>query len=101
MIISIIVYRCPHCNSEEIGKNGHDYKGTQKYHCHRCKRYGTLNASKGYREKEKELLLRTYQERASMPRCGAHLWHGAPDAGALDKGKGGQVARTGGHFVGC
>ncbi len=66
MIISIIVYRCPHCNSEEIGKNGHDYKGTQKYHCHRCKRYGTLNASKGYGEKEKELILRTYQERASM-----------------------------------
>ena len=66
MIISIIVYRCPHCNSKEICKNGHDYKGTQKYHCHRCKRYGTLNASKGYGEKEKELILRTYQERASM-----------------------------------
>ena len=66
MIISIVVHRCPHCNSETICRNGHDYKGAQKYHCHRCKRYGTLNASKGYGEKEKELILRTYQERASM-----------------------------------
>ncbi len=66
MIVSVIVHRCPHCHSEDIGKNGHDYKGAQKYHCHQCKRYGTLNASKGYREKEKELIMRTYQERASM-----------------------------------
>ena len=101
MIISIIVYRCPHCNSEEIGKNGHDYKGTQKYHCHRCKRYGTLNASKGYGEKEKELILRTYQERASMRGVERIFGTARQHAGALDKGKGGQVARTGGHFVGC
>ena len=66
MIISIVIHRCPHCNSETICRNGHDYKGAQKYHCHQCKRYGTLNASKGYGEKEKELILRTYQERASM-----------------------------------
>ncbi len=66
MIVSTIVHRCPHCNSEDICKNGHDYEGAQKYHCHRCKRYGTLHARKGYREKEKELILRTYQERASM-----------------------------------
>ena len=37
MITSIIVHRCPHCNSEDICRNGHDYKGAQKYHCHRCK----------------------------------------------------------------
>ena len=66
MIISVIVHRCPKCNSEDICRNGHDYKGAQKYHCHRCRSYGTLNARKGYREKEKELILRTYQERASM-----------------------------------
>ena len=66
MIINIIVHRCPHCNSADICRNGHDYKGAQKYYCHICKSYGTLNAKKGYREKEKELILRAYQERASM-----------------------------------
>ena len=66
MITSIIVHRCPHCNSEDFCRNGHDYKGAQKYHCHRCKSYGTLNARQGYREEEKELILRAYQERASM-----------------------------------
>ena len=65
MIISTIVYRCPHCNSEDICKNGHDFKGAQKYHCHQCKRYGTLTA-RGYREEEKALIMRTYQERVSM-----------------------------------
>ncbi len=66
MITSIIVHRCPHCNSEDICSNGHDYKGAQKYHCHRCKKYGTLHARQGYRQEEKELILRAYQERASM-----------------------------------
>ena len=65
MIISTIVYRCPHCNSADICKNGHDYKGAQKYHCHQCKRYGRLTA-RGYREQEKALIMRTYQERVSM-----------------------------------
>ena len=66
MIKSIIVHRCPNCNSDDIEKNGHDYKGSQKYHCHRCKSYGTLNASQGYSQADKDLVLRTYQERASM-----------------------------------
>ena len=80
MIISVIVHRCPHCNSEDICKNGHDYKGAQKCHCHRCKCYGTLNASKGYREKEKELILRTYQERASMRGVERYGWPRRTDA---------------------
>ena len=66
MVIHISVYCCPHCRSADISKNGRDYKRAQKYHCHRCKRYGTLNASKGYSEEKKELILRTFQERASM-----------------------------------
>ena len=36
MIISVIVHRCPNCNSEDICKNGHEYQGARKYHCHRC-----------------------------------------------------------------
>jgi transposase-like protein len=42
MIVDIIVRTCPECASENIVRNGHDYKGTQKYHCHDCGAYGTL-----------------------------------------------------------
>ena len=66
IVTSIIVHRCPHCNSEDICKNGHDYKGAQNCHCHRFKSYRTLHARQGYREEKKELILRAYQERASM-----------------------------------
>ncbi len=30
------------CASENIVKNGHDYKGAQKYHCYDFDAYGTL-----------------------------------------------------------
>ena len=43
MIIEVIVRTCPECASENIVKNGHDYKGAQKYHCHDCGAYGTLD----------------------------------------------------------
>lgn len=43
MIVEIIVRTCPECASENIVKNGHDYKGSQKYHCHDCGTYGTLD----------------------------------------------------------
>ena len=42
MIFEIIVRTCPECASENIVKNGHDYKGSQKYHCYDCGAYGTL-----------------------------------------------------------
>jgi IS1 family transposase len=31
-------------------KNGHDYKGAQKYHCQSCGSYGTLHPQRGYSE---------------------------------------------------
>ena len=43
MIIEIKVRRCPKCNSVDIIKNGHDYKGAQKFHCKACGAYGTLD----------------------------------------------------------
>ena len=43
MIVDVIVRTCPKCGSENIVKNGHDYKGDQKYHCHDCGAYGTLD----------------------------------------------------------
>ena len=66
MIVSLIIYCCPKCGSLDIVKNGTDYKNEQKYHCHNCRAYGTLNAQKGYTEEEKEQILKAYQERASM-----------------------------------
>jgi hypothetical protein len=32
-------------------RNGHDYKGDQKYHCKACESYGTLQAQPGYDER--------------------------------------------------
>ncbi len=43
MIVDGIVRTCPKCGSENIVKNGHDYKGAQKYHCRDCGAYGTLD----------------------------------------------------------
>jgi insertion element IS1 protein InsB len=59
-------YCCPNCNSPNIIKNGKDYKSDQKYHCHDCGAYGTLEAKGRYDANDKELVLRTYQERVSM-----------------------------------
>lgn len=66
MILSIIVHRCTKCNSNEIVRNGHDYKGAQKFHCHVCGAYGTLNPQGRYSEDERATIFRAYRERASM-----------------------------------
>lgn len=66
MIVTVTVEHCPKCDSIDIVKNGTDYKGDQKYHCHTCGAYGTLNPSKGYSEKEQDCILRAYQERVSL-----------------------------------
>jgi len=66
MIIEVIVHHCPKCDSHDIVKNGTDYKGSQKYHCHSCGAYGTLNTPPRYSEEEKEQVLKTYRERVSM-----------------------------------
>ena len=66
MILDIIVHRCTKCNSSDIVRNGHDYKGAQKFHCHDCNAYGTLNAQGHYLEDEKATILRAYRERTSM-----------------------------------
>ncbi len=52
--------------SQDIIKNGTDYKGSQKYHCHHCGGYGTLKAKDRYSLVEKERVPRAYQERGSM-----------------------------------
>jgi len=66
MIVEVKIHNCPNCGSQDIVKNGKDYKGSQKYHCYHCGGYGTLKAKARYSQQEKEQVLKTYQERASM-----------------------------------
>lgn len=66
MIVVTKTYRCPNCNSLDIIKNGKDYKGAQKYHCHQCGGYGTLEARGRYTPADRAMVLRTYLERVSM-----------------------------------
>ena len=48
--IKVTVHTCPKCGSEKLVKNGHDYKGAQKYRCDSCGRYGTLGKKTPRRE---------------------------------------------------
>lgn len=66
MIIEIRIRHCPKCDSTNIVKNGHDYKGAQKYHCKDCDAYGTLDTKKATAEAQREQALNAYFERASM-----------------------------------
>ena len=50
MIQTIVTPHCPKCGSKNLVRNGHDYKGAQKYHCKSCGRYDTLDAQRGYGE---------------------------------------------------
>ena len=66
MIQFIVTKNCPECESDNIVKNGKDYKGDQKFHCHACDAYGTLDTIGRYTPERKEEILRAYQERSSM-----------------------------------
>jgi len=66
MIVEVKIRHCPNCESLDIIRNGTDYKGDQKYHCHACGGYGTLDAKVRYSQTEKAQVLKAYQERASM-----------------------------------
>ena len=47
-------------------KNGHDYKGSQKYLCLDCKSYGTLDKTREPDSKTRQEALDSYFERVSM-----------------------------------
>jgi len=66
MIVTIITHSCPKCGSTDMVKNGHDYKGAQKYHCKTCRAYGTLDAQVGHSEAEKAQVRRAVLERLSL-----------------------------------
>jgi IS1 family transposase/transposase-like protein len=66
MINDIRYRRCTKCESINIIKNGHDYKGAQKFHCHDCYRYGTLDTKRHYDAKTRQQAMDAYFERVSM-----------------------------------
>jgi transposase-like protein len=57
---------CRTCGSTHIVKNGHRANGKQKYKCHGCGGYGTLEVEPKYSAERKAEILRAYEERSSM-----------------------------------
>jgi insertion element IS1 protein InsB len=66
MIQTIVTHRCPKCGSEDLVRNGHDYKGDQKYHCKSCASYGTLHAQPKYDERVRTQVKRAVLDRISL-----------------------------------
>jgi insertion element IS1 protein InsB len=66
MIQKIVTYTCLSCESPNLVRNGHDYKGSQNYHCKDCGRYGTLNAQPGYDVHVRRQVKRGVLERLSL-----------------------------------
>lgn len=66
MIQAIMTHSCPKCGSNNMVRNGHDYKGAQKYCCHDCQSYGTLQAQRGYDERTRSQVKRAVLERISL-----------------------------------
>ena len=65
MIQKTITYTCRKCGSLDIVKNGTNQCGSPQYHCHACGAYQTLQPKNASASHPKELILKTYQERAS------------------------------------
>ncbi len=66
MIIVTNYRRCTKCDSLNIVKHGHDYKGAQKFHGHDCQAYGTLDRKGKHDLKTRKQALAAYFERVSM-----------------------------------
>lgn len=66
MIQVTITYHCRVCGSTNIVRNGTNKCGNQQYHCKDCGAYRVLEPKRVHTEDEKETIMRTYKERASM-----------------------------------
>lgn len=66
MTQTIVTHTCPKCGSENMVRNGHDYRGDQKYHCKTCASYGTLQAQRGYDERTRTQVKQAVLERISL-----------------------------------
>ncbi len=62
-----LVVPCPHCRSEQLVRNGKASDGRQRFLCRNCGRRSTQDPRpSGYPEAQRDLILRAYQERASL-----------------------------------
>jgi transposase-like protein len=59
-------FECTRCGSLDIVKNGRTKTGKQKFHCHECGAYGTLEPEVKYAPERQEEILRAYHERSSL-----------------------------------
>jgi transposase-like protein len=66
MIRTITTHACPRCGSSHLAKNGHNYKGPQKFRCKACGRYGTLEAQSGYGSTTRHCIKQAVTERLSL-----------------------------------
>ena len=66
MIKETNICQCARCESRNISKNGRSKTGKQKYHCHECGAYGTLNPTVAYTAARKAEILKAYHERSSL-----------------------------------
>jgi len=66
MIKTIITHACPRCGSVNLVKNGRDYKGSQKFRCNDCGRYGTLCQPARELTRVREYIERAVRERLSL-----------------------------------
>jgi IS1 family transposase/transposase-like protein len=66
MIQKTITYTCQICGSPDLVKNGTNKCGNAQYHCKTCGAYRVLEPKRQYSESEKDKIMKTYRERASM-----------------------------------
>jgi len=57
---------CTRCGGVKLTRNGKTKTGKQKFRCHACGYYGTLNPDYGYSEERKAEILRAYHECFSL-----------------------------------
>ena len=62
----MLTIRCRTCGSPHIRKNGHTKAGAQKYFCHACGFYGTLETQDARRAERDALVTRLTYERVSQ-----------------------------------
>lgn len=66
MIQKIITYHCPHCESDQLVKNGHNKANSQQAHCKNCGAYFVLEPKQSQNTVTHRTILKTALERCSL-----------------------------------
>lgn len=66
MILNTTTYHCRVCGSSNIVRNGTNKCGSAQYHCKDCGVHRVLEPVTGYSAEQKQTILNTYKERASL-----------------------------------